>query len=77
MTLSRTTQASCKEKGIPILSTLLGPQFPFSGLFSILLLAAVKSVFLSCSTGTLFNVVTPLQQMSFMQVHKADRELPA
>lgn len=65
-------QASCKQKGVPIPFTLLGPQFPFSGWFSILLLAAVKSVFLSCSTGILFNVAAPSQQMSFMQVHKAE-----
>lgn len=75
--VSRAMQASCKQKGIPIPSTLIGSQFPFSGLFSVLLLAAVKSMFLSCSTGTLFNMVASLQQMSFMQVHKADRELPA
>lgn len=30
-----------------------------------------------CSTGTLFTVDTPLEQMSFMQVHKADWELPS
>lgn len=34
------------------------------------------SCVVSCSTGTLFTVVTPLEQMSFLQVHKADRELP-
>lgn len=35
------------------------------------------SCLVSCSTGTLFTVVTPLEHMSSMQVHKADWELPA